>query len=763
MGSLVVRSSQIIDQTALTVPGNATGSAAACTDLTGTQLRALLSLETTSDVTFDIVRATTSVQTPLVNNSSAALTLTGGPDAGYFNVEGVMLKTVSSATAYLRAGAGILYLHQTGLGPGYIYQRATGNLEIVNQTTNGDIDLLTYGASGYVNIYNNTHNGVLRVGTVENSAAQPITLGNSTYGVTVPGWGVFSGNVAADNYGIRIINAAANGYSTIQFGGTDAGIYRLGPSQSSYAGPNSMMIGTVFGHNFAVITNNLVRTTWDGNGAATFSGGTTTFSNPNYPLGSILIKQQDASGIFSAGSAAQGIEFRYYSTGQARLGIGVDNSGVPSIEALTGIPLVVKAVTGTSFSGDISMSKTSAQGYVYAYDTGGTKYTRTWHNGSNGFLGVSSGNLGLQPVTGLTACVATGVNSALEIYDSSNGKACRLTHDGTQAVLSTTFGNLWLSPVAGSTIQATRTINMSSGATQGYINAYDTGGTKYTSMYHDGTNGWISTSAGVMVLSAAGGQAVVYTPGSVAELRVTDAAGYNYTKVLHNGTDGTIQASIGEMLVRGQTFVHLQPTNGTTYCYTAGTNSTFNVLDGSAQGLNITSNGTNTVFNTTIGAIVFTPQNSIIGIGGITSSHPALKRSSTTLAVRLGDDSADAPITCAGITASGLVRGAETTSTPSGTTQTITLETGNCQTLDLTSSTGDVTATLTVPASSARGSLLIKQHATTSRDITWAASSGTITWLGTEPTWNADATSSFREVEWRFNGTNTFLIASGSS
>ncbi len=41
--------------------------------------------------------------------------------------------------------------------------------------------------------------------------------------------------------------------------------------------------------------------------------------------------------------------------------------------------------------------------------------------------------------------------------------------------------------------------------------------------------------------------------------------------------------------------------------------------------------------------------------GGTTSSFPALKRSSTTLAVRLADDSADAPLTCGTLDASGQI------------------------------------------------------------------------------------------------------------
>lgn len=109
------------------------------------------------------------------------------------------------------------------------------------------------------------------------------------------------------------------------------------------------------------------------------------------------------------------------------------------------------------------------------------------------------------------------------------------------------------------------------------------------------------------------------------------------------------------------------------------------------------------------------------------------------------------------------ILGSEVTSTPSGTTQTVTLSDGNHQTLSLASSTGDVTVTLTVPSSSAAGTLLVVQHATTARDITWAASAGSIVWLGTEPTWNTDATSSIRMITWRYNGTNTYLSASGAS
>jgi hypothetical protein len=73
------------------------------------------------------------------------------------------------------------------------------------------------------------------------------------------------------------------------------------------------------------------------------------------------------------------------------------------------------------------------------------------------------------------------------------------------------------------------------------------------------------------------------------------------------------------------------------------------------QNINVAFGGAGGIVSTTTVPLVLSSATSLVGIGGITSSFPALKRSSTTLAVRLGDDSADAPITCAGITASGAI------------------------------------------------------------------------------------------------------------
>jgi hypothetical protein len=105
---------------------------------------------------------------------------------------------------------------------------------------------------------------------------------------------------------------------------------------------------------------------------------------------------------------------------------------------------------------------------------------------------------------------------------------------------------------------------------------------------------------------------------------------------------------------------------------------------------------------------------------------------------------------------------AEITNTPTGTTQTITLNDGNHQTLSLVSATGAVAVTLTVPSNVASGTFIVRQHGATPRNLTWAVSSGSIKWLGTQPTWSSDAVNSFRVVSWRWNGSVMFLTSSAS-
>jgi hypothetical protein len=111
-----------------------------------------------------------------------------------------------------------------------------------------------------------------------------------------------------------------------------------------------------------------------------------------------------------------------------------------------------------------------------------------------------------------------------------------------------------------------------------------------------------------------------------------------------------------------------------------------------------------------------------------------------------------------GDTLAGCLRTTEQTSTPTGTTATLTLDNGNHQTLSLASASGDVAVTLTVPSSSAAGTIILLQG-TTVRNVTWTTSSGSIVWMGGEPDWDDDAVSTSRVIAWRWNGSVMRLAA----
>jgi hypothetical protein len=100
--------------------------------------------------------------------------------------------------------------------------------------------------------------------------------------------------------------------------------------------------------------------------------------------------------------------------------------------------------------------------------------------------------------------------------------------------------------------------------------------------------------------------------------------------------------------------------------------------------------------------------------------------------------------------------------TPSVSPQVIALNSGMHQTLLLTSMGGALTATLTIPDLPSNGSIIVKQHASTARNITWGVTSGTIKWLGTQPTWSSDAINAVRNVRWRWDGSIMYLESSAA-
>lgn len=105
-----------------------------------------------------------------------------------------------------------------------------------------------------------------------------------------------------------------------------------------------------------------------------------------------------------------------------------------------------------------------------------------------------------------------------------------------------------------------------------------------------------------------------------------------------------------------------------------------------------------------------------------------------------------------GGTYSGTIGFVPITSTPTGTTQTIDLNAGNHQQLVLTSTTGNLALTLTVPTAASAGTITVYQHASTAREITVTVSSGSAFWAGTKPTFASDAAASSRVLAWVYNG-----------
>jgi hypothetical protein len=102
----------------------------------------------------------------------------------------------------------------------------------------------------------------------------------------------------------------------------------------------------------------------------------------------------------------------------------------------------------------------------------------------------------------------------------------------------------------------------------------------------------------------------------------------------------------------------------------------------------------------------------------------------------------------------------DVTTTPDGTTATINLGNSNHQTLSLVDATGTVTVTVTPPPGISAGTIIVTQHATTVRDLTWVMGSGSQMWMGGEPDWSGDAVSKRRVVSWRWDGSTMYFAAS---
>jgi hypothetical protein len=155
------------------------------------------------------------------------------------------------------------------------------------------------------------------------------------------------------------------------------------------------------------------------------------------------------------------------------------------------------------------------------------------------------------------------------------------------------------------------------------------------------------------------------------------------------------------------------------------------------------------------GNTAFTGNLTASGTGTFSSiSETSVAATGTGALVRAASPTLTGTLNAAGVSLSANARFTEQTYTPTGTTQTIDLNSGNLNTLSLGSTTGDVTLTLTVPTSAASGRIKIIQHGTTARGITIALSAGTAVWYSAIPAFSSQAISKKTMLSYTWDGTD---------
>ena len=392
--------------------------------------------------------------------------------------------------------------------------------------------------------------GTLNAAAIKHPSAA-LTLGNSTYGVTVPG-SLFTGGT---DYSRVNIEPYSTTYSSVRF--------------NSYLNAGSWTTGAT-GYGAALL--------FERQGGGGLSIQTTSASQTGGVANSLL----DRLTIGHGGTAPITVSTNAYLSFAGTNTPYIQASGGLLYFGVGGSQQMNLSTTAATFSGDISMRRTDAQGFIYAYATNGTSYIRSFHNGTMGQVQSSVGKLWLQGATGISL---VGLSGDVDIAPSS--------------------GNVYIAGSGGN----------------GTFVVYDADASHSTRLANDGTNGILSTSLGALYLSPNSGE--VYT----ANIQNASA-----TLTLGNSTYGI--TSPGGLIMGGNKAIRW----GSTDILTVYNGHTY--LD--------SGNGYNIVLRPT------TPF--LVCLGGVTSSYPALQYSGSTLKARLADNSADAPFTCAAITASGAIQ-----------------------------------------------------------------------------------------------------------
>lgn len=112
----------------------------------------------------------------------------------------------------------------------------------------------------------------------------------------------------------------------------------------------------------------------------------------------------------------------------------------------------------------------------------------------------------------------------------------------------------------------------------------------------------------------------------------------------------------------------------------------------------------------------------LLMLGGSTSSFPAIKRSSATIAIRLADDSADAALTASSLSGTAAVTAFSGTAIPAGGTA------GSGLLVSSTANYGVFFGSGAPTLSAAKGSLYLRSDGSTTNDRAYINTNGTTTW-----------------------------------
>jgi hypothetical protein len=214
-----------------------------------------------------------------------------------------------------------------------------------------------------------------------------------------------------------------------------------------------------------------------------------------------------------------------------------------------------------------------------------------------------------------------------------------------------------------------------------------------------------------------------------------------------DGTTGAVQSS-------GITVDDSDNVTGVNDLYTEAVIASYGFLGGDASGVYLRQDALRLGPNHHVGwTASLAPQS-------YTPDSRISRQSAGVLQIGTTANNASGSLALTNLTASGTVaigasaKFTEQTYTPTGTTQTIDLNSGNLNTLSLGSTTGNVTLTLTVPTSAASGRIKIIQHGTTARGITIALSAGTAVWYSAIPAFSSQAISKKTMLSYTWDGTD---------